>query len=62
MKEGKYEDFLKSLEKYKQERAEWLNKISKLKEEIKKNKLEHNVSGNRSMPNVSLAPFGNLSQ
>ena len=61
VKEGKYEDFVNSIEKYRQECVEWLNEISKLKEEIKENKLKHNVSGNRSMPNVSLAPFGNLS-
>ena len=61
MKEGKYKDFVNSIEKYRQECVEWLNEISKLKEEIKENKLKHNVSGNRSMPNVSLAPFGNLS-
>ena len=61
VKEGKYKDFVNSIEKYRQECVEWLNEISKLKEEIKENKLKHNVSGNRSMPNISLAPFGNLS-
>ena len=52
VKEGKYKDFVNSIEKYRQECVEWLNEISKLKEEIKENKLKHNVSGNRSMPNA----------
>ena len=61
VKEGKYEDFVKSIEKYRQEHVELVNEITKLKEEMKENKLKHNLPGNRSMPNISLAPFGNLS-
>ena len=53
---------MNNIEKLKEEHVEWLNEIHKLKDEIKENKIKHNICNNPSMPNVALAPFGNLSK
>ena len=46
VKEGKYQEFMNNMEKLKEECVEWLNEIHKLKDEIKENKIKHNICNN----------------